>query len=366
MSRNNKAALWMKRLVVGICIAVVMLSAAIVAVRLGVTGALEAALLAFFLCLSVLFLIRQFRLRREIEAAKALATEAALGSAPVSTPSKAGGFERLAADRSSPTPTLSADDFPDAVSAEAPRKEVASALGKDDLLLYLQPIVSLPQKEPVFYQTLLRLKMADGRMLDPPQYQKIAEEAGAMPGIDRRNVTQSIRMLKTLTAMHKHANVFCTLSAGSLKNGKNYDRVFSLLERNTAVRDHLVVEVSQANYAGAGSAGRKRLEAIARLGFNLCMGGLTNLNIDLDALSKSGFSYLKVPAILLTTRHEDDAEIYPETLSAHAALHDIRLIATEVIFDHQVPDIMDRDVMAAQGGLFAEPKQVRSELLDED
>ena len=365
MSRNNRAAVWLKRLVIAVCIGVVMLSAAIVAVRLDLTGALEAALIAFFLCLTAIFLVRQFRMRREVEAARALATEVALGPAATTAPGKPGGFERLERNRQEPSMSISVDDFPDAEPPAAPKKDVASALGEDDLVLFLQPIVQLPDKEPVFYQTLLRLRMANGIMLDPPQYSRIAEEAGIMAGIDLRNVTQSIRMLKTLAAMHKQANVFCTLSAGSLKNGKDYDRIFSLLERNADVKDHLVVELSQATYAGAGSAGRKRLETLARLGFQLCLTDPSSLDINLDALSKSGFAFLKVPVSLLLAPGEEDDAIYPETLAAHVALRGMQLIATGVVFDHQVPEIMDRDALIAQGDLFAEPKQVRSELLDE-
>ncbi len=366
MSRKNRAAVWLKRLVIVVCIGVVMLSAAIAAVRLNITGAAEAALLAFFVCVTVLILVRQFRLKREVEAAKILATEAAMSSGTAIPSGKPAGFERIKRLPDPARPSISVDDFPDATQPNAPRKEVASALGEDDLVLFLQPIVTLPDKEPIYYQTLLKLKMANGTMLDQQHFAAVADEAGLMASIDRRNVIQSIRMLKTLMALHKQASVFCTLSAGSLKNGKTYDRIFSLLERNSAVREYLAVEVSHATYSVIGSAGRKRLEAIARLGFKLCLGGVASLDLDLDALRKSGVFYLKVPATLLTSQGEEQAMIYPETLAAHLALNNIQLIATGVNFDEQVPEIMDRDAMIAQGNLFAEPKMVRAELLDED
>lgn len=365
MSGDKSVTIWMKRLVIAACVGVVMLSAAITSVRLGLTGAAEAALLALFACLIVIFLVRQFALRREIEAAKDLAYESV--STPVwSQESKAGGFERVGYHEAD-TGALSLDDFPgDKPATTAPKKDVTSALSKDDLILFLQPIVTLPDKEPVFYQTLLRLKMASGVMLDPQQYRQIAQAGGLMAGIDRRNVTQSIRMLKTLNAMQKKAGLFCALSSDSIKNGKEYDRIIRLLEKNASLADDLIVEINQDNHARLGSAGRKRLRAVANLGFKLCLAGVIDLKIDLDALRKNGFAYLKIPASMLIHGQTDGSAIYPETLAAHVALRDMHLIATDVSREHDVPLIMDRDVLIAQGDLFAEPKQVRAELLNED
>ena len=367
MSRNNRTAIWLKRLVIAVCIGVMMLSAAIVAVQLNITGAAEAALLALLACLTVIFFVRQILLRREVDAAKDMATQAAF--APVSgTSEKSGGFERVGGGE---TGTFASgfplDGLPDSEKKPAAeKKEVASALGEDDLVLFLQPIVTLPDKEPAFYQTLLRLKMANGNMLDPSQYRHVARAGGLMAGIDRRNVTQSIRMLKTLNAMHKKAGLFCALSPDSLKSGKEYDRIFSLLEKNALLKDDLIIEIDQVSYSNAGSAGRKRLQAIANLGFKLCLADVTDLKINLDVLSKSGFLYLKVPASMLIYGHSDSDAIHPETLAAHVALRQMHLIATDVGREQDVPHLMDRDAMIAQGDLFAEPKQVRAELLDED
>jgi len=365
MSGNKSVTIWMKRLVIAVCIGVVMLSASIVSVRLGLTGAAEAALLAFFACVTVIFFVRQFALRREIEAAKDMAYETA--STPVwSKASKSGGFERVGHEETG-ADAFSLNDFPVEKSEPvAPKKEVASALGKDDLILFLQPIVTLPDKEPAFYQTLLRLKMSNGILLDPLQYRQIAHAGGLMAGIDRRNVTQSIRMLKTLNAMQKKAGLFCSLSQDSIKNGKGYDRVVKLLENNISLAGDLIVEVNQEDYGRLGSAGRNRLQAIANLGYQLCLAGVIDLKIDLDALRNSGFAYIKIPASMLIHGQSDGGAIYPETLAAHVALRDMRLIATDVSREQDVPLLMDRDALLAQGDLFAEPKQVRAELLDED
>ena len=61
---------------------------------------------------------------------------------------------------------------------------VRAALADNRVDLYLQAVVSLPQRRTVFYESFSRLRDATGRVMMPAEYLSVAEPEGLMPAID--------------------------------------------------------------------------------------------------------------------------------------------------------------------------------------
>ncbi|HSV02956.1 MAG TPA: EAL domain-containing protein, partial [Phenylobacterium sp.] len=75
-------------------------------------------------------------------------------------------------------------------TGEAPRpsgalfETVRAALTENRVDLYLQPILALPQRRTVFYESFSRLRDESGRVLMPAEYLAVAEPAGLVTAID--------------------------------------------------------------------------------------------------------------------------------------------------------------------------------------
>ena len=78
-------------------------------------------------------------------------------------------------------PPLSASDFGQGGPDDAQMLEIVRRSLEDNRIdLYLQPIVSLPQRRVRFYEAFSRLRSEDGILIMPSQFIRVAEPAGLM------------------------------------------------------------------------------------------------------------------------------------------------------------------------------------------
>ncbi len=55
---------------------------------------------------------------------------------------------------------------------------IREALTENRVDLYLQPVVSLPQRKTIFYESFSRLRDVSGRVLMPAEYLSVADAEG--------------------------------------------------------------------------------------------------------------------------------------------------------------------------------------------
>ncbi|MDD9910404.1 MAG: EAL domain-containing protein [Ahrensia sp.] len=367
MSNNGQAAKWMGRLVVAVCIGVIALLAGVIAAQTGLVNPTVAAFLAVLICLSVIVYRVQAKRRTNLVTSRRQAVEAAMVT-PSSDKSVGSGFRRLT---SQDIPASSArvatgkrgqKDLLDArqkVSTEA----VQQALGKSDLVIFLQPIVRLPQKDPVYFQTLLRLQLSEGTLVDPVQYEPIAEAERMMPAIDQLNLDRSLILAGNLQNMVPTASLFCRVSSASLRNGKACDRMKDLLSSNSETAADLVLEVTQSCFESIGVAGRKRLAGLAATGPKLCLSKMHDADCNIDALKQSGFGFIKIPIDELSDDRLAGRASGWASLISSARAAGMVVIVSGLSRGQDATRLLDLNVAIAQGKLYAEPKRVKEELL---
>ena len=77
---------------------------------------------------------------------------------------------------------------------------IRASLEENRVDLYLQPIVSLPQRKLRFYEALSRLRAEDGSVIMPAQYIKVAAPAGLMSVVDNLLLFRCVQIVRRLTA----------------------------------------------------------------------------------------------------------------------------------------------------------------------
>src|SRR5690606_38933564 len=70
------------------------------------------------------------------------------------------------------------------MSREQVSTMIAQAADANRIDLYLQPVVTLPQRKVRFYEALSRLRTEDGEIIPAVDFVDIAQSAGLMPKID--------------------------------------------------------------------------------------------------------------------------------------------------------------------------------------
>lgn len=278
---------------------------------------------------------------------------------------------RRASDRREPPPPgqtrlpLDADTPADAAVTEGELIEtIRASLEENRVDLYLQPIVTLPQRKTRFYEGLTRLRGRTGEVIMPGDYMRVAEPAGMMPVVDNLLLFRCVQVVRRLVARNRDIGVFCNISAHSLLDSEFFPQFVEFMEHNADLASHLFFEFPQHSVSGLGPIERASLEALAALGFRFSLDHVRRLDMDLGRLYEAGFRYVKVPAaMLLGDLRGTGALVRAEDLKALFERNGLDLIAERIEDERAVVHMLDLDIRYGQGFLFGEPRAVREEVL---
>jgi len=230
--------------------------------------------------------------------------------------------------------------------------------------LYLQPIVTLPQRKVRYYEALARLRSDDGELLQPADFLEIAESGGLMPMIDNVMLFRCVQVVRRLAAKNREIGLFCNVAPDTLIDSAYFPQFSEFMEANRALAAAIVFEFSQGAVRAMGPIEQESLAALAQLGFRFSMDRVTDLKIEPRELAARGFRFVKVPATLLLARAATAAsDIHPADFSDLLGRFGIDLIAEKIESEGTVVDLLDFDVRFGQGFLFSPPRPVRAEVL---
>jgi cyclic-di-GMP phosphodiesterase TipF (flagellum assembly factor) len=240
---------------------------------------------------------------------------------------------------------------------------IKQAIEANRIDLHLQPVVTLPQRKIRFYETLTRLRTADGDTLYPADYIPIAEKYGAMPQLDVQILTRTVQIVRRLTQRTKEVGCFCNISATSLGDGRFFSDMRSVLEANRSMAEELVLEFTQRSLKTLGPLEFEGLRSIQALGFHFSLDRVQDMRSSFQFLAERGFRYAKISADRLLNASESlSSDIHPADLASYFSRFGMELIADHIETEPQVVDILDFGIKFGQGFLFSPPRPVKSDL----
>ena len=239
---------------------------------------------------------------------------------------------------------------------------VRSAVDENRIDLYLQPMVTLPQRKVRFYEAVTRLRDDKDQVLAAEDFIAVAEAAGLIGRIDHMVMLRSVQVLRRLMVRNKDVGVFCNVAAATLGKPATFAQCLDFLEANRALAPSLVLEFKQATFRKLGPTETEHLAALAQRGYRFSIDHVTDLRIEPRELADRGVRYIKVPAaLLLDQKLSPTSDIHPSDLSDLLGRFGIDLIAERIEGERAVVDLLDYDVRFGQGFLFAPPRPLRAE-----
>jgi cyclic-di-GMP phosphodiesterase TipF (flagellum assembly factor) len=288
------------------------------------------------------------------------AHEAALFGAGIAAPKARGVAEATGLETK---PHDAAAETVDAMEAEAMRAMVAAAVEANRIDLYLQPIVTLPQRKVRYYEALARLRTEAGEVLPAHAFLAHAETAGLLPKIDQLLAFRCVRLLRQLTSNTPDIGLFCNVSATTLREPEAFAQFLAFLRANRVIAPSLILEFRQSVLRGLTAAELERLAKLADLGFRFSMDQVADLELVPGELAGRSVRYIKVPASLLLDRTSTTGPVRPTDLSELLSRLGIDLIAEKIEREETVVELIDFDVRFGQGFLFSPPRAVRADAI---
>jgi cyclic-di-GMP phosphodiesterase, flagellum assembly factor TipF len=239
---------------------------------------------------------------------------------------------------------------------------IKNAIDENRVDIYLQPLVTLPQRKVRFYEAVTRLRDERDQMLAAENFIGVAEAGGLMGRIDQMVMHRCVQVLRRLMVRNKDVGIFCNVSQATLGNPAIFAQCLDYLEANRALASSFVLEFKQSALRNLGPLEIENLAALAQRGYRFSIDHVTDLRFEPRDLADRGVRFIKVPAaLLLDPKQSSASDIHPSDLSDLLGRFGIDLIAERIEGERAVVDLLDYDVRFGQGFLFAPPRPLRPE-----
>jgi cyclic-di-GMP phosphodiesterase TipF (flagellum assembly factor) len=239
---------------------------------------------------------------------------------------------------------------------------IRSAVESNRVDLYLQPIVTLPQRKVRYYEAVMRLRTDDGKQWQPSDILDLPL-AALTPRIDNLLVLRCVQVVRRLQVQNREIGLFCSISLDTLKDPEGFSELSHFLEANRALASSLLLGFKQSDWRAMGPAEHERLAVLRDQGFWFCIDQVADLRMEPRDLAHRGVRFVKVPTKLLLGAAAPAAEVHAAELSELLARFAISLIADMIEAEAQVVGLLDYDVRFGQGPLFSPARPVRADAL---
>jgi cyclic-di-GMP phosphodiesterase TipF (flagellum assembly factor) len=251
---------------------------------------------------------------------------------------------------------------------------VREALADNRVDLYLQPVVSLPQRRTVFYESFSRLRDETGRVMMPAEYLAVAEHEGLVSAIDNLLLFRCVQIVRRLAKQDRKVGIFCNIALTSLADEVFFPQFLDFLAQNKDLHGALIFELGQAAFRQRGSVEARNMAKLADLGFQFSIDKVMDLELDFQDLQRADVKFLKIGAeTLLEQLLEVDGQ---QTLKAMRDInaadfadltrrYGVEIIAEKVENERQVIDVLELNIGYGQGHLFGQPRAIREAVLAE-
>lgn len=233
---------------------------------------------------------------------------------------------------------------------------VQSALREDRVDLYLQPIVSLPQRKRRFFECYSRVRTETGKVIEPNTYLEPAKSSGLLTAIDNILLFRCLQLLGKVQRQDTTTVFFCNLSANTLADDEFVRDIVAYMGRHRELSAKLVLEMSQKDLDDAPDSLPEYLAALHDAGYRFSMDGVRDLDLDLAGMVETGFRSVKVDSTLLLELIAAGRGSVVRTLKQSLDQHGIDMIVERIESEKDLLELLDFNVDYGQGFLFGEPR----------
>ena len=252
---------------------------------------------------------------------------------------------------------------------------VREALAENRVDLYLQPVVTLPQRRTVFYESFSRLRDATGQVMMPAQYLTVAEPEGLVSAIDNLLLFRCVQIVRRLAKQDRKVAIFCNIALSSLGDDAFFPQFLEFLSENRDMAGGLIFELGLPAFEQRGSVEARNMAKLADLGFRFSIDKVNQLDLDFRELQRADVRFIKISAATLVEhlQNADDGrlslgpmrDLHASDFASLARRYGAEVIAEKIEAERQVIDVLELDIGYGQGHLFGEPRAIRDAVLAE-
>jgi cyclic-di-GMP phosphodiesterase, flagellum assembly factor TipF len=234
---------------------------------------------------------------------------------------------------------------------------VRDGLRADRIDLYLQPIVTLPQRQRRYFEAYTRIRDGEGKMVVPDQYISIAEREGLVTAIDNMLLFRCVQLIRKSQRRNQNLGVFCNISAHTLADRGFLRDFVDFMARNSELAPDMIFEFPQSTIANRDAELEAILKRLGAMGFRFSMDQVSSFRFDYEWLAEHRFKFVKIDAPAMCAQLREP--------TSHTAMRNMKrilrtggaaLVVEKLENESDLLELLDFQVDYGQGYLFGEPR----------
>ena len=147
------------------------------------------------------------------------------------------------------------------------RERLHNAVEHNDIDVFMQPIVTLPQRRIAFYELYGRLRVQSGVYLPAQDYMPLAANEPMLAHLDALLLSHCVKILgKQRRRFDRDFAYFINIKPSTLRNRLFMSNLLSVLSRNRSIANALVFEINYRDFLMLSPGEQKILNGLGEIG----------------------------------------------------------------------------------------------------
>lgn len=233
---------------------------------------------------------------------------------------------------------------------------IRNAIRHDQLDIFVQPIVALPQRKPRMYEVFARIQGRPGQYIPAARYMELAAQEQLVSTIDNLLLLRCLQILKDRRNLRNDLPYILNISSATLNDTGFMGDLVSFLAEHRETARSLIFELPQAELENLDPKVTPVLDGLSQLGCQFSMDRVRSGRIDIGLLKSRHIRFIKMDATwLIREGHDRRGMSRIIRLKKQLDASGIDLIVEKVETETQVRELLDFAIDFGQGYLFGKP-----------
>lgn len=232
------------------------------------------------------------------------------------------------------------------------------AVNEDRINVFMQEVVSLPQRKTRFYEVFGRLEAAGGGRVPAEKYMDLANTLDMTTSIDTLVLMRTMELARINHSCDETTNYkfFVNIRAATLQDKTFMGDLIAFLSEHKDMASHLVFEMTQQEYEEMDVEILPVVEGLHRLGCRFSMDRVRNRKFDMQRLKALRLRYMKFDVNwLVNENNTPNGFTRLSKLKSEMDKAGIDLIIERIETEEQLRELLDFNIDYGQGYLFGKP-----------
>lgn len=230
------------------------------------------------------------------------------------------------------------------------------AVQEDRIDVFVQPIVSLPQRKHRMYEVFGRIRAMPGTYLPATHYMRLAQKEGLMTTIDNLLLLRCLQMLRDRKDQTDDTPYIINISLETLNDTGFMGDLVTFLSQNKNMARQLIFELPQDELEILSASLLPVLDGLSRLGVRFSMDRVRSGKIDINLLRSRHVRFIKFDAAWLVKETQSGGgSARVSRLKTQLDAAGIDLIIEKVETESALRELLDFSIDYGQGWHFGKP-----------